>query len=353
MYDKLNAFGTMCARGQSVQVAFDANMGLVRGKTGGAFVLEFTLRADGQVDLRQVYLPAGASEEGLVLSVVRGQVDIRIGQTIELSKLLRLHHGEIRHPHRAGILSFRHKGYGGQTVFELYWEAGAAPAKPVRPTAPNTPGDFIRAKNFTKLAACGAVMQVTSNLWFPVFANEDNARSFAKYVGGYARRVVPGTNTRAVACWSDKRGGYVAELSCQFPGWGVECGIVLCSGQHDVAGLALEKGNGFVLLPMKAHSHTLLTESGTLYVLFSDGTAFCRSQSDGPCALASALYFARSYTDACKVYDHGGALEVTKVPTHGFVPVYVTGRVQESGNVVHLGARSFRRGTRVASVIPA
>ncbi len=139
MPDEINAFGTIVGRGYHVRVAFDRNMGLVRSESGAAFVLEFTLGADGHVYLRQ----AGASaEEGLVLTTVRQKSDVKIGRIVDLSNLLRLQHGEICHPSRAGKLSFMHKGYAGKTVLELNWEAGAMPVSPGCPDHQHPGGPF-------------------------------------------------------------------------------------------------------------------------------------------------------------------------------------------------------------------
>jgi len=250
-------------------------------------------------------------------------------------------------------LSFRHKG-AGKTVLELNWEAGAIPVSPVTQTQ-NTPvvaSDFRPARGFDKIVAPATQVQLSDGLWFPVFATHEEALAFCRYVGGFARRVAPGAVTRSRPFWSDKRNGFLAKLSIQFPGWGEEEGLVLCRS-NEVAGLALEQNSSWVLLPVKPYSHTMRTEPGTLYVLFSDGTAFCRSQSDGARAPADALYFARSYSEACNVFDKGGALKVTKVPTSGFIPLYISGAVRVVGDSVHLNPRSFRRETPVASVIAA
>ena len=211
---------------------------------------------------------------------------------------------------------------------------------------------FRPARGFDKIVAPATQVQLSDGLWFPVFATHEEALAFCRYVGGFARRVAPGAVTRSRPFWSDKRNGFLAKLSIQFSGWGEEKGLVLCRS-NEVAGLALEQNSSWVLLPVKPYSHTIRTESGTLYVLFSDGTAFCRSQSDGACAPADALYFARSYSEACNAFDKGGALKVTRVPTSGLIPLYISGAVRVVGDFVHLNPRSFRRGTPVASVFAA
>jgi hypothetical protein len=348
MYDHINAFGTTCPRGSNVRVSFDRNMHRIHAEAGAAFVLELSVGRDGHVFLRQ----AGASsEQGLVLSTARQNVDIQIGRIVDLGLLLRYKPASIAHPSRPGKLSFKHQGLAGVgTVFSLTWEVGVLPVTPAATPAGGA-SDFVQTRNFNQLAGKGRRVQVNSNLWLPVFNNQEDAAAFARYVGGFARRVVPGAATRADARWSDKSGGFVAELSCQFPGWGVERGDVLCHGQ-EVAGLAIQAKKGNVLLPLKGYSHTLRTEKGTLYVLFLDGSAFCRSATDGACPPADALYFAASYAEACNVYDRGGVLEVTKVPTRGCIPIYVNGAVRPMGNLIRLESRSFRRGQRVVSMLP-
>jgi hypothetical protein len=211
--------------------------------------------------------------------------------------------------------------------------------------------DFRPARGFDRIVAPAIKAELSGGIWFPVFATEVEALAFCRYVGGFARRVAPGAATCPRPFWSDKRNGFLAKLSIQFPGWGKEEGVVVCRGK-EVVGLVLEQSLR-VLLPVKSYSYTMRTKSGTLYVLFSDGTAFCRSQSDGACAPADSLYFARSYSEACKVFDNGGALRVTTVPTPGLIPLYISGVVRVVGDTVHLKARSFRRGTPLASVIAA
>ena len=347
MYSEINAFGKLCPRGNSVRVSFDQNMGLIPTEKGASFVLEISLDGTGRAYLRQ----AGASsEQGLVFSGARAQVDVQIGKVIDLSQALRLQPGTVRHPQRAGTLSFQHKGYAGKTVLELNWEAGNVPVtKPVVVTPANTT-DFQQARSFDKIVATALKrVNLPGGLWFPVFGSQEQALSFARYVGGYVRRVAPDAGTRSRPTWSDKQQGFIARLSVQFPGWGEEEGIVLCRGK-EVAGLALEQNSTWLLLPVKQYSHTVRTESGTLYVLFEDGSAFCRSKSDGACQAADALYFARSYSEACNVQARGGSLQVSKVPAAGLVPLYISGAVSVVGDSVTLKANSFRRGTRVASV---
>lgn len=211
--------------------------------------------------------------------------------------------------------------------------------------------DFRPARGFDKIVAHAVKMHLFDGLWFPVFATHDEALAFTRYVGGYARRVAPGAITRSHPFRSDKRNGYLAKLSIQFPRWGEEEGVVLCRG-NEVIGLALDPSCK-VILPVKPYSHTIQTESRSLYVLFADGTAFCRSQSDGARAPADALYFTPSPEEAHKVFDKGGALKVTKVPTLGFAPLYIRGAVQVVGDSIHLEARSFRSGTAITSIVPS
>ena len=93
-----------------------------------------------------------------------------------------------------------------------------------------------------------------------------------------------------------------------------------------------------------------VTVSGSLYILFKDGTGFCRSKSGGPCAPADALYFAPSESAACKVSEHGGRLKVTSEPAVGSVPIYVNGPVRAVGDVIVLAPHSFRQGTQIVTI---
>lgn len=344
MYNELNAFGKIIGLGQSIRVAFDRNMSRLGSESGASFVLEFTLRIDGHVYMRQA---TASAEQGLVLATPRQLVPVALNDSLPLSNLLRMQHGEVYHPGRAGKLSFRHKGLAGVSTLSLHWEAGKVQATP--PVDKPQTTNFRPSPEFDRIVAPATRVQLSDGLWFPVFGTHEQALSFCRFVGGFARRVVPGAVTRSHPIWSDKRGGFIAELSVQFPGWGEEKGIVLCRS-NEVAGLALVQNSNWVLLPVKKYSHTLRTRSGTLYVLFSDGTAFCRSQSDGALESAHALYFARSYEDAHNAYENGGAVQVTRVPTVGFIPLYVSGEAIVKGDVVHLNRKSFRRGTAVASV---
>jgi hypothetical protein len=350
-YVEINAFGTVCLKGQGVRVSFDRNLVRVASEKGAAFVLEFSLTEAGAVILRQ----AGASkEEGLVLTAfARGdKVDIKIGQLIELSNLLRFQHGEIVHPQGSAKLYFTHKGYGGKgTVFGLKWEAGPARATPaaVNPVQGGT--EFYRGSGFAKIVAAAEKIQMANGLWYPVFKTNDEALAFARYVGGFVRRVAKDSVTRSRPFWSDERSGYVAKLSIQFPGWGEEEGVVLCSGE-EVAGIYLHPRTGCTLLPIKQYTHTMRTENGSLYVLFKDGTVFYRSVS-GSCRSADRLFFARSHSEASAAHDNGGLVDVTDVPKRGFSPVYVVGTPTLQGTLLKLPAKSFGYGSPIDSIIPA
>ncbi|HNB20841.1 MAG TPA: hypothetical protein PLI59_09160 [Candidatus Obscuribacter sp.] len=214
---------------------------------------------------------------------------------------------------------------------------------------------FIPASSFDALAAKGRRVEITSwGTWFPVFDNEEDALAFARYVGGFARRVVERASTRAFAQWSDKHSAFLSVLSIQFPGWGREEGPVMCAG-NQVSGVAIRHDGKVVLLPVKQHKYTARTKSGSLYIGFMDGTAFCRSLSDGPQILAKALYFARSSTDAEIVQERGGELQVSTTPTVGAYPLYVTGSEPKPGarGGFVFARASFRLGTKVETVTPA
>lgn len=215
---------------------------------------------------------------------------------------------------------------------------------------------FIPASNFDALAAKGQRVEIPAwGTWFPVFSKEEEALAFARYIGGFARRVIDRASTRAHAQWSDKHSAFLSVLSIQFPGWGREEGPVMCVG-NQVSSIAISHGPKVVLLPVKQHRYTARTKSGSLYIGFADGTAFCRSPSAGPQSLASALYFAGSGTDAKNVHGQGGELQVSTTPTVGAYPLYVTGRAPKHGGapgVLVFDQASFRLGTAVQTVTAA
>lgn len=214
--------------------------------------------------------------------------------------------------------------------------------------------EFYKARGFNALVAKGTAFQMNATLWFPVFADEQDAVSFARYVGGFARRVVNGSTTRATAKWSDKRSGYIAVLSVQFPGWGREEGPVICQST-EVAGIGIGDAKSPVLLPIKQHRYTARTESGSLYIGFADGTAFCRSKTSGPQSQAAALYFTSSFTDASKVQERGGEIAVSEQPKVGLYPVYVTGAkpTPSAGGCLTFASNTFRLGTKVVIITAA
>ena len=213
--------------------------------------------------------------------------------------------------------------------------------------------DFIPAGGFTKLVASARRIPLPDALWSPVFNTYEEALAFARYVGGFPRRIAPGTVTRPRPTWSEKQRGYVARLSVLFPGWGPadEEGTIACWG-NKVAGLALEQDGRLVLLPLKAYTHTLRTQSDTLYVLYADGTGFCRSKRDGAIAAAAGVRFA-VYAEAMHVYQNGGVVRVSRIPAVGLVPLYLSEPVTTPGENLDLRAKSFRRGTPIASVFAA
>ncbi len=210
---------------------------------------------------------------------------------------------------------------------------------------------FFQSPGFNALVAGCTRLPLSSTLWVPLFDNNDGAEGFARYVGGFARRVVRGATTRASAHWSKRRTAFLAQLSILFPGWGCEEGAVVCEG-NEVAGIALTRSQEAILLPVKQHRYTARTRSGSQYVGFADGTAFCRSPSDGPKPPGLALYFARSHTDAEIVQEHGGELQVSTEPAVGLYPLYVTGSKPSAGarGGLVFDRRSFRVGTSVQVV---
>ena len=346
MHDEISIFGATVRPGQSVRLAFDRNMSRINSESGAAFVLEFSLSSQRHVYVRQAN--ASAEKTGLELTTVRNKQAVILGVSYDLSELLRYRYGEISHPNRPHKLNFQHKVYGGRGhVLVLHWEAGAVRA--IAPVAPGALTDFRPAKSFNAIVANARRVDRPDGFWFPVFGSRDEALSFTRYVGGYVRSVAPDAITRSLP--SPGYGGIVGKLEIKFS-WGTEEGLVLCSG-NVMAGLLLEQASGPVILPVKQYTHIIHSESGTVYVLFADGSACCRSRSDGAVPAAKALYFTNSEAEAAKVYHRGGALKVTKAPVPGLVPVYVTVDYHLVGDTLHLAPNSFRYWTKVASVLAA
>lgn len=215
---------------------------------------------------------------------------------------------------------------------------------------------FFQARGFDSLVARGNRIGLTEDgLWLPVFKQETDALAFARYVGGYVRRVIERTTTSASAkCCYDQCNRAV--LSIQISGWGREEGEVLCLGS-EVAGLGLtcHPNYSLVLLPLKQHKYTVRTQSGSLYLGFVDGTGFCRSVANGPHEPAAVLYFTGNFDEASDVQLHGGALRVVAQPKGGLCPVYVVGTLPKllAPGVLEFAPRAFRLGTRVVSITPA
>ena len=208
--------------------------------------------------------------------------------------------------------------------------------------------DFIRARNFNVLAAKGRRVTSESGRAYIVFQDSEDAGAFARYVGGFARRVINGATTRATVIKSDKQGGYIANLSITYPNFGKEEGIVICKDDQAV-GILIKHDSRVVLLPIQQHTLTARTESGTLYVRFADGTAFCRSKGDGPQPLAHSLFFTSNFADASAVMQRGGELLVTKTATRGLYPVYALGVVNPGDGQYRMNFKkgAFRLGTKV------
>jgi hypothetical protein len=107
-YDEINVFGTVCQRGQSVEIAFDRSLQFAPYDDVAAFVLEVRLERDGSVSLWQ----SASSEEGLVFQAIgtgRPKVQpipIRSGEQIQLTRILGVRSGKIYHPSYPGCYIF-------------------------------------------------------------------------------------------------------------------------------------------------------------------------------------------------------------------------------------------------------
>ncbi len=211
--------------------------------------------------------------------------------------------------------------------------------------------EFVPANNFMQLANIGRHVVNPSGIWFPASSEREDALSFARYVGGFARRVLQNATTRSSYQWSSKQAAYLAELSIQVPDWGGETGPILCV-EDQAFGIGVRfNGKGFAF-PIKPHRYVICSRTGSRYICFTDGTAFCRSFSEGPQYLGRALYFASSWTDADHVQNHGGGLQVVSEPAVGLYPLYVLGNMptaQPSGGFL-FEKDSFRLGTAVRHV---
>jgi hypothetical protein len=107
-YDEINVFGTVCQRGQSVEMAFDRRLQFAPYEDVAAFVLEVRLERDGSVSLWQ----SASSEEGLVFLAMGGgrpkvrPIAIRSGEQIQLTRVLGVRSGKIYHPNYPGCYVF-------------------------------------------------------------------------------------------------------------------------------------------------------------------------------------------------------------------------------------------------------
>ncbi len=356
MFIEINAFGWPAKRGSGVRLSFDANMQRISDESKASFVVEVTLSDDGVPFLRM----AGASREsGLLLRCAREVVPVTVGVSINLLEKMRSQPAELRHPGRPGKLELRPKVYGGfGHVLELVWRAGAV-ATP-RPVASPTPrfvnSDFIPAGAFNRMASKGRRVDLGGGQFFLVFADQEDALAFGRYTSGFPRRIMPTAGIAVRTRWLDAGRGYIAELTCkfpgwerQYPGWATETGVIICNGLQ-VVGLGVTASDGnMVVVPLRAFSHTVRTESGTFYVLYEDGSAYCRSGSTGAQPAGEVAYFA-DYDRAKQVYTAGGAMSVTPVPVIGRAVVYLDRKVAVNGDIIFLAAGSFRRGTRVEQI---
>lgn len=217
--------------------------------------------------------------------------------------------------------------------------------------------NYLRKSGFDRIVADCRRVDIGNDLWYPAFRTHDEAFGFGLYIAGYFRRVVTNLKTRVSVTripW-----GYVALCAVTYPGLGVENGIIVCSEGDpsngvggECEGIVLRNASASVLLPVKQHCYTAVTESGSQYVSFKDGTAFCHG-TDGPQHLAVRLLYTKSKTQADAVKQSGGELSVTAEPTLGFYPVYCVQRPLVDGSTFKFGRESFRRGTRVQRVLPA
>lgn len=210
---------------------------------------------------------------------------------------------------------------------------------------------FVANNTFLDLLATASA-HVVGECVLVAFTKQDAAQSIANYIAGYVKRVIPQVQVKASAKWSEKRKGFVPQLTCVFPNWGTEEGLVLLDKNNNFIGIGVVEPTKWTLVPIKAISYFIRTESGTLYIHYQDGTAFCRSKSDGAISPAKRIFYA-DYKSSREVYQNGGALRVNKVPSVGLVPVYVGDKYDVISNVLILAKGSFRIGTDIKTIIAA
>ncbi|MBY0359686.1 MAG: hypothetical protein K2W82_16915 [Candidatus Obscuribacterales bacterium] len=215
------------------------------------------------------------------------------------------------------------------------------------------PVGFTKAQGFTDLVKKGVRKDCSNGVWIVTFGDPLDAESFAKYVGGFIRRVCPKANTRASSTMSDRHQAYVATQRIQFP-WGTVEGAVIFWGEN-TCGIAIknEKAGKQIMLPIRPHTSFCTTESGSLYVKFDDGNAFCISVENGVQPCAQALYFALSSTEADRVQREGEELHVSEVPTVGAYPIYGDKAEPGTHGRMRFKQGSFRIGTKIRSITHA
>jgi hypothetical protein len=132
--------------------------------------------------------------------------------------------------------------------------------------------------------------------------------------------------------------------------WPEEHGIVIFH-ESELIGLAIGNPADLIIMPVKPWSHTMRSESGSRFVLYNDGTAFCRTSKNDHLKPAASLVFADVET-AASVYLRGGKLKVTRTPTKGLAPVYIPPPAPTVGSdgFITLEPNSFQRSTPLAEI---
>jgi hypothetical protein len=211
--------------------------------------------------------------------------------------------------------------------------------------------EFFRSDAFNALVSKGVLTRIgEGDHWAHVFQEREYAQGLADCVSEFVRRTLPGARRRA-SC-EQREGGYVAFLSIERPGaFGPVEGPLMCEAEQP-PGLGLCHEGRWVVLPLKRSNVECGTVTGEFYLCFVDGTAFCRSSSEGPLPPAPALYFSDSETDARRVLEEGGLLKVTTSPKCGLFPLYLTGTAEAGANAGELAFApgAFRLGSRINCV---
>ncbi len=124
--------------------------------------------------------------------------------------------------------------------------------------------------------------------------------------------------------WSACRttAGYLPELSLRLKGFGRIDGNVFFIESTPAGLVVLDANQRRVYIPIKPYQFVATTAEKTVYVGYTSGGGFCKSEGEGFVRPAKGLFFAE-LNAADRVYREGGRLAVRNVPKRGDMPVYL------------------------------